>query len=193
MSNTQSSANTTLTLWVEEYGDEMYSWAFYKTSNKEIAEDLVQDTFTSAFKAFERFKKDSNPKTWLFTILNNKIIDYYRSKASQKHITETELNAQSNVDGMFNDLETWSSLPQMEWQDEEHLLDNQEFLKVFKACIDNLPEKWRAVTIAKFFDYKKGKAISKELGITSSNLWQIVHRSKLHLKKCLDTNWTPEQ
>ena len=56
-----------ITSWVEEYGDELYSWAYYKTSSNEIAEDLVQETFLSAHKNIASFKQESNPKTWLFT------------------------------------------------------------------------------------------------------------------------------
>ena len=58
----------------------MYSRAFLKVSNAEMAADLVQDTFLAATEKMESFKKDSSPKTWLFSILNNKIINYYRKK-----------------------------------------------------------------------------------------------------------------
>jgi RNA polymerase sigma-70 factor (ECF subfamily) len=185
----EMSAADVVAEWVNSYGDELYSWTYYKTGNREIAEDIVQECFLSAFKAFHRFKDGSNPKTWLFTILNNKIIDYYRSRSSQKHISESELRAQSQTDGMFNQQNSWTELPATDWDEEPHLLDRPEFLVVLKKCLNALPERWRAVTIAKFFDYKKGNTISKELGLSPSNLWQIVHRSKLKLKNCLDKNW----
>lgn len=69
-------AQESISQWLKDYGDDLYSWAYFKTSSKETAEDLVQDTIVSAFKAFDKFKPGSNPKTWLTTILNNKIIDY---------------------------------------------------------------------------------------------------------------------
>jgi RNA polymerase sigma-70 factor (ECF subfamily) len=53
----------------------------FKTSSKEIAEDLVQDTFLAAFHKIDSFEGKSQPKTWLFSILNNKVIDYYRLSA----------------------------------------------------------------------------------------------------------------
>ena len=68
--------------WVGEYGDDLYSWAFYKTSSRETAQDLIQETFLSAFKSYKKFKYESQPKTWLFKILNNQIIDYYRKSAN---------------------------------------------------------------------------------------------------------------
>ncbi len=53
--------------WVEMYSDNMFSWALHKTSSKETSEDLVQETFLAAVQSFDKFKGDSNPKTWLFS------------------------------------------------------------------------------------------------------------------------------
>ncbi len=176
--------------WFTEFGDELYSWAVYKTASKETAEDLVQETLLSAFKAFDSFKVGSNPKTWLFTILNNKIIDYYRASSTKKSVNETELLGNRMDDENFNSDGHWNRIPIAAWaNEEEHLLDNAEFLEVLNFCIQNLPIAWRNVIVSKYFDHKKGKQISKELNITSSNLWQIAHRAKLKLKDCLDKNW----
>jgi RNA polymerase sigma-70 factor (ECF subfamily) len=55
--------------------------SIFKTSSKEIAEDL-QDTFLAAFHKIDSFEGKSQPKTWLFSIL--KVIDYYRLSARPK-------------------------------------------------------------------------------------------------------------
>ncbi len=176
--------------WLNEYGDDMYSWAFYKTSNKETAEDLVQETFLSSFKSFEKYKPGTNPKTWLFTILNNKIIDYYRSSNTQKSVSQTELLGKKMEDENFDQDGLWSSSPVSMWaNEEEHLLDNTDFLNVLNDCIDGLPQNWRNVIVSKYMDHKKGNQICQELDITPSNLWQMAHRAKLQLKGCLDVNW----
>ncbi len=64
--------------WVEAFSDKMYLWTLYKTNSKETAEDLVQDTFLAAFQSIEKFEGKSEPKTWLFSILNNKIAEHFR-------------------------------------------------------------------------------------------------------------------
>ncbi|MDR3694770.1 sigma factor [Mucilaginibacter sp.] len=66
--------------WVNLYTNTMYTWALYKTSNKESAEDLVQDTFLTAHQQLKKFKGESSPKTWLLAILNNKIRAHYHKK-----------------------------------------------------------------------------------------------------------------
>ena len=65
--------------WVERYADVLLNFAFRRTSDRNLAEDLVQDTFLSALKARDNFKGNSQEKTWLYSILENKITDYFRS------------------------------------------------------------------------------------------------------------------
>ena len=62
MPNTSDTINASATLksWVELYTDNLYSWAWHKTSKKETAEDLVQDTFMAAVLAFDKFEGKSN-------------------------------------------------------------------------------------------------------------------------------------
>ena len=69
-----------LAAWVDEFTANLYSWAFHKVSDEELAKDLVQDTFMAAAEKIASFRGDSSPKTFLFSILNHKIIDYYRKK-----------------------------------------------------------------------------------------------------------------
>lgn len=191
--NTENDSRTTLSQWLDEYGDDMYSWAAYKTSSKETAEDLVQETFLSAFKAFNKYKPGSNPKTWLFTILNNKIIDYYRASSTQKSVNQSELMGKRVEEDNFNSNGVWNNAVSPLWANtEEHLLDNPEFVNVLSGCIEKLPKQWKGVIIGKYFDHKKSAEISKDLEISSSNLWQIVYRAKLKLRGCLKKNWEIE-
>ncbi len=192
--SSENNSHSTLSQWLNEYGDDMYSWAVYKTSSKETAEDLVQETLLSAFKAFDKYKPGSNPKTWLFTILNNKIIDYYRASNTTKSINQSELMGKRVDDDNFDAQGAWSKAVSPLWANtEEHLLDNPEFVSVLSCCIENLPAQWKGVIVGKYFDHKKGVEISKDLGISSSNLWQMAHRAKLQLRGCLKQNWKTEE
>ena len=94
---------TTLKEWVNSYSDAMLSWAVYKTSNRQASEDLVQETFMAAFKSFDSFKQKSHPKTWLFSILNNKVTDYHRKNFRQQTFTESALRKEDKTSGI-NDL-----------------------------------------------------------------------------------------
>ena len=178
--------SATLKSWVELYSDSMYSWALHKTSNKETAEDLVQETFLACIQSYDKFKGQSNAKTWLFSILNNKINDHYRnSYRKSKH------EGNSGPEVFFDGEGRWiaNQRPQPWPENGENLLDNAEFLEVLQECLGRLPINWHYAIRLKFMDEKNGEHICQELGISNTNFWQILHRAKLQLRKCLELEW----
>jgi RNA polymerase sigma-70 factor (TIGR02943 family) len=192
MDVTNENPKALLENWVYKFSDELYSWAFYKTSSKETAEDLVQETFLSAFHKIDTFQGKSQPKTWLFSILNNKVIDYYRKnlKTTKQTFNLTENSGLALSEGLFNTYGCWKSNDvKTIWDQEEELLDNPEFNIVMQECMDDLPQKWKLAIASKYLSDKDTTKICQELEITPSNYWQIVHRSKLLLRKCLELKW----
>lgn len=180
--------------WVNAYSDKMYSWCLYKTNSKEIAEDLVQDTFMAAFQSIKKYEGKSDPKTWLFSILNNKIADHFRKLYRNPTITESKIN-QSSEASFF---ETWfdsnggwleEQRPQA-WRDEDaHLIDNKIFVQVLQSCMNKLsPDCYSAIQL-KYLEGKKGEIICHELQISPTNFWQLLHRARLQLRRCLEINW----
>lgn len=188
MRNAMDTTNPTATIkcWVELYSDSMYSWSLHKTSSRETAEDLVQETFLAAVQSFEKFKGDSNPKTWLFSILNNKINDYYRSSFRKVTTNDTTI-----FETFFDSEGQWKKEERpKQWNGEpENILDDAEFNKVLQHCMEKLPASWFSAVQLKYMEAKKGEIICQELQITPTNFWQILHRAKLQLRKCLELNW----
>ena len=169
--------------WVKQYGDTLFRRALFLTSNREVAEDIVQETFLAAVKAIDGFSKKSEPKTWLLGILNHKTADYFRQKFR---------NPEIGANDFFTASGDWTSekAPSKDWIDEpENLLDNSDFQKVLHQCLDDLPEIWRGAFLLKFLENKKGRVICQELGITQTNFWQMLHRAKLQLRHCIEIYW----
>lgn len=185
---------TTVKEWVSRYTDELYSWAFYKTDSKETAEDLVQETFLAAYQSLSSFKGTSNAKTWLLGILNHKIADHYRQQYRHAAVTEQveqERTGNALLERFFDEEGLWvkKERPQ-QWQDEPaHLLDDMGFTKILRQCLHKLPDTWMAAVQLKYLEEKKGDLICQELQIAPTNFWQILHRAKLQLRKCLEINW----
>ena len=121
-----------LTYWVDSFTEDLFSWAFQKVSDVELAKDLVQDTFLAAAEKIDSFKGDSSPKTWLLSILNHKIIDFYRKKGN-KHISLDN----PSFTNFFTADGSWHSNKQPgDWEEEvQHILDNTDFQKVLQKCI----------------------------------------------------------
>jgi RNA polymerase sigma-70 factor (TIGR02943 family) len=190
-SNHSQDKQTVMSEWVDLYTNDLYNWAYYKTSNTELSQDLVQDAFLAAWNNIEGFQGNSKPLTWLKSILNNKIVDYYRKNG--KIIFESINHNLSNENDVtmvfFTPDGSWSDDNHPAWENEEHLLDNSGFKKIFDACIESLPESAKFAVLSKYILEKKAEEICQELNISPTNYWQLIHRAKLKLKKCLDANW----
>lgn len=188
MQNIMENTNqkNTIKCWVELYSDNLYSWALHKTSSVEIAEDLVQDTFMAAVQFFAKFEGKSNPKTWLFAILNNKINDHHRSNFRKPTVYDNSI-----LQVFFDADDQWEPEQRpKQWEDEtEYLFDDTDFRKAFEDCLGKLPDSWFSAVQLKYIEERSGELICQELGITPSNFWQILHRAKLQLRKCLELNW----
>src|SRR6187402_2806157 len=87
--------------WLSAYGNSLYSYALIKTGDAKTAEDLLQDTFLSGIRAQASFKGNSTEKTWLFSILKNKIIDYYRKKDVLKDVSAYIADTEPGFSGHF--------------------------------------------------------------------------------------------
>ncbi len=180
------SKKSVISEWVNLYTDSMFSYALFRTSSKETAEDLVQETFMAAIQGFEKYEGLSNPKTWLFSILNHKIIDYHRNNYRHQDIFENR-----DKDWFFNDKEKWKTEERPgDWIGaNENLLDDEGFNDVLQKCLKNLPSSWFSIIQLKYMQGKKAEQICQELSISNTNLWQILHRAKLQLRKCIETGW----
>ena len=176
--------------WVDEYADSLFSFAFYKTGNREDAEDLVQETFLSAFNNRESFRGESSVKTWLSSILKNKITDYYRRQRPEI-LSVDALDAGGGLDDAFFDPQhfgAWKKPVDSNFISDspENYLYGKEFREFLRLCLQKLPERLRRIFISKFLEEEKTEDICKENGITASNYWVLVFRAKVLLRECLE-------
>ena len=135
-----------------------------------------------------QFRNESDPRTWLFGILNNKIAEHYRQ---QSKISKVDLGNDRTLDDFFDDQGNWkSTVVSSQWDtNAQNLFDNPLFIKAFQDCLERLPAEWNRCINLKYLEQRKSKAVCQELGITVTNYWQIMHRAKLQLRRCLETNW----
>lgn len=178
--------------WVERYGDILYRYIIARVFEKEIAEDLVQDTFLAALKAMPSFKGNSSEKTWLFAILKNKLVDYFRNQQRQKG-SQVNFSSPFKDSGLF--FRHWKKEHgPMNWELDsvESILESGEFMRIFEYCLSLLPPKMASVFGMKVIEEIESDAVCKEMGISASNLWVIMHRARLQLRECLEEKWINE-
>ncbi len=183
--------------WVEKYGNYLYNYAISKLFNQELAKDLVQETFVSALSAIENFQGRSSEKTWLVSILKHKIIDYFRKKGRNKETDSIDTSMsedQSRLPFIASGEQegAWKQerYPQRWRIDSADQVENEEFKTIFEKCIGNLPEKWATVFSLKIIEEVSSDEICKEVEISPSNLWVILHRARLQLRECIEKLWS---
>ena len=173
--------------WIDNYADYMYNYAVVRVNNGDLAKDLVQDTFFAGLRSAKNFQGKSTERTWLVSILKRKIIDHYRKINSKKGQAEVRMNFYDDGENEGNWLE--ERVPQSWDNQSEKSIENEELKSQLESCIDALPEKYAMVFRMKTIQEFETEEICKELDITASNLWVIIHRARTQLRKCMEDNW----
>lgn len=178
------------------YGDYLYSYALSRVYRKELAEDLVQETFLSALKSRNSFRGQSSEQTWMISILRNKIVDHYRKVGTSREKMILDKNWETRgedspfqKEGAFKGHWIKSSAPGSMGGSIEKMIDSKEFQKILELCLSLLPEKWAAVFTLKVMEEYESDEVCKDLDISSSNLWVILHRARLKIRECLEKRW----
>ena len=193
----QAAALSNAQRWVNEHGDYLFRFALMRLRDPARAEDAVQDTFLAALKGGGSFAGRSAERTWLVGILKNKICDYFRKRDREVTFTDLEFYSEEEQEGfvsVFLGKKVWSREdgPQ-EWAGFGQSLDNELFWKAYRECADKLPEKIAAAFNLREVDGIESKEVCALLGISESNLWVMLHRARMALRRCLETNWFRKQ
>lgn len=173
--------------WIDLYSDYLFNYTITRVNDRDIAQDLVQDTFIAGLKSMKNFKGEASERTWLISILKRKIIDHYRKINSNKGKAEVRMSYNSDAEDEGDWLEERVADP-FDKTAEDNLINTELGLAIHN-CIEKLPAKQAQVFKMKtILDYET-EAICNELNITASNLWVIIHRARTSLAACLEKNW----
>lgn len=174
--------------WLEEHGDYLYRYALSRVRNRELAEDLVQEALVGALGSFENFSGKSSIRTWLASILKYKIIDHFRKSARQADVKD-ERELDYLVEHAFDDTGHWSPGPAKWATDPSITVERAEFWDALERCLDALPERHRAAFFMRELDGMESDEICKNLELSSTNLWVVLHRARLSLRNCLEISY----
>lgn len=173
--------------WVDAYGDLLYRYALSRLHDEEAAKDAVQETLLAALGSRERFRGDASEKTWFIGILKHKIMDALRQQVQyEKHRIPTWEQESS---AWFDDRGRFRHAPR-HWEDHpEEALRQMEFWQVFEACLGKLPRRLPAVFSLYEMEGRRSEEICKQLNISTTNLWVMLHRARMGLRACLENHW----
>jgi len=175
-------------MWLEEHGDYLYRYSLLRIKNSHIAEELVQETLLAAVKGKDSFQGRSSIRTWLVSILKRKIIDHYRKSSREFAKSHEELD-ENVISNAFDEHGKWLEGPKS-WGGTPHdLIHQKEFLAVLQNCLSHLPERLKNAFTLREMEDLPGEEICKILGVSSTNLWVILHRARQRLRDCIEINW----
>jgi RNA polymerase sigma-70 factor (ECF subfamily) len=178
--------------WVDEHGDYLFHYALSRLRNPGRAEDLVQDALLAALRGADRYEGRSAERTWLTGILKNKLLDHFRKAGRETSFTDLEFYADEEANAFENQdfPDHWNnaSAPS-EWDEAGAALDREEFWRVFHRCSGKLPDRVARVFLLREVDDLPSDEICATLNISPNNLWVMLHRARLALRRCLELNW----
>jgi RNA polymerase sigma-70 factor (TIGR02943 family) len=179
--------------WVHTYANQLFRHALARVGQRQLAEDLVQETFLAAWTARARFAGRSSERTWLLRILRNKIADHYRRESHRLEFADLEALAEFEAAQFRSGLPAgghWSrnSVP-ASWPDAGQSLEDAEFWETVHQCVGKLPEKVARVFLLRQVEGCESAAICEMLNIKRAHLFVMLHRARLALRRCLERNW----
>ena len=155
-----------------------------------LAEDAVQETLLAALEGAARFASKSSLRTWLTGILKHKIIDHLRRAGREQPLTgaDDDRPEAEAVDALFAADGHWREFP-AQWGNPDTALENSRFWTAFEDCARRLPPRTARVFMMREIMDMPTAEICKELDITATNCWVMLHRARLTLRECLELQW----
>jgi len=152
----------------DDFSDAIFRFCLVKTSNKELAEDLTQETFMRYWQSLRDGKQMSNTRSFLYTIANNLVIDWYRRKKATS-LEAYEENGYEPSDDKTASSEAYASVNEV------------------LAVIDDLEKKDREVLLLRYVEGLEPKDIAEILSENANVISVRINRAidkvqkKLHI------------
>lgn len=162
-----------------DYLDALYGYALTLTHDQAEAEDLVQDTYLRAVRAFGQLVPNSNLKSWLFVIMRNAWLNQLRHRQSGPHFID--------LDGEENQAAGWP----------DHRVPDPHILYLRKleraeiaAAVDSLPRLYREIIVLRDFEGFSYQEIATMLGCPAGTVMSRLGRARAKLRRMLRA-WQP--
>lgn len=153
--------------WVD-----VFSFVMKKVQNENVADEITVSVFSKVLAKLDLYDPNFQFKTWILTIAQNSVIDYWRKKNREN---------EDSTDN-FDDFKNHFALSP------EELLISAEDQKQIVTIIESLDSKYQDILRLRFFEEKSIKEIAEELNITIANTKVRIMRAKKVLSELLKTN-----
>jgi RNA polymerase sigma-70 factor (ECF subfamily) len=161
------------------YQDRLYNTVYRLVDNAQDAEDVVQETFLSAYQSLRSFKGDAQFFTWLYRIAMNTAISLKRKQ-------KATLSIHASVNG-----EAPIEPPDVSESNRPgHALERREQESRIQRALKQLSPEHRAVLVLKDMEGQKYEAIAEILQVPIGTIRSRLHRARMELRTILSRDGT---
>lgn len=181
---------------VNKHHNGLIRMALGHVADREVAEEVVQDTWMAAIEGLARFEGRSSLRTWIFGILIHKAKD--RGVREKRHATFSDFESHNDdndeaVDpSRFQQSGEWAghwAFPPQPWDDQtpEKLLASQQAVHAMNKAIESLPKTLKEVLILRDVEGVDAKESCEILKITETNLYVRLHRARERVRVAVES------
>jgi len=164
---------------MQRHNRRLYRLARAVVRNDSEAEDVVQEAYVRAFTSLDRFRGDSSLATWLSRIVLNEALGRLRRRPPTVDLSAVENRRPSQGQVIPFPL----AAPQL---DPERTMAQREIQRLLEQAIDDLPEAFRTVLVARVIEEMSVKDTADLFGLREETVKTRLHRARGLLKKALE-------
>ncbi len=166
--------NDAFDVLLSRHKNKVYSYIYFIVKNKEIAEDVFQDTFIRVINTIKQGRYTDNGKfvAWVNRIAHNLIIDYFRHEKNE--------NTVSNNDYAEYDLFNNSKLSEQTIEDQ--MVKDQVHYDIRKL-VGSLPDNQKEVVMMRYYDGLSFKDIAEKTNVSINTALGRMRYALLNIRK----------
>ena len=167
---------------IEQHAPAVYRLALRMMGNASEAEDVVQETFLSAFRSIDRFEGRSGLRTWLFRIAHNAALMQLR-RTEPAFVSVEESDDEDGGAALPRQLFDWCCLPEEDFATAEARQELERSLR-------DLPEPLRTVFVLRELEGLSTEATARALSLSTEAVKTRLHRARLRLRERLSVYYS---
>lgn len=162
---------------INRYGKRLYSYILISVKNKELAEDLFQDTFIKVINTIRsgNYREEGKFFQWIMRIANNLKIDYYR-KIQKLPIFEG--NGEYDIFDLIGSFEDSA----------EHKIIREQIYSDLNKMVEFLPEEQKEVLVMRIYQDYSFKEIADMTGVSINTALGRMRYALINLRKIIQKN-----
>ena len=166
-----------LELLIKKHKERIFSFIFSKVHDKDISEDIFQDTFIKVIRTLKKGKYNEEGKflPWVMRISHNLIIDHFRKVNRMKTFNNTD------------EFDIFSLISDGAMNVEKQMIKDQ-ILSDVKELMNGLPEEQKEVLIMRMYKDMSFKEISENTGVSINTALGRMRYALINLRKIIEKN-----